>query len=203
MQEPYSQCESRDLEQRAKRSGDQMPCHGHFGCIVDGSSPFRLGFLVKKYWRLRNMPIHCLWYLKNKGVAWTLKLTVSKILKGFGVREKKAVPRSVPVEEEALNLRPGEWVEVKSEKEIFRTLDEKRRYKGLYFMGGMREYCGKQYRVYKRVERIMLESNQELRKMKNTVLLEGVICNGRVLCGCDRSCFYYWKEAWLRRVEEH
>jgi hypothetical protein len=201
MQEPCSQWGSRDLENGAETSGNQTPCHGQFDCIVDGSSPFHLGFLIKKYWRLRNMPIHCLWYLKNKGVAWTLKLTVSKILKVFGVRGKKAAPKPVPSEEEVLNIKPGEWVEVKSEQEIFRTLDEKRRYKGLYFMDGMREYCGKRYRVLKRVERIMLESNQELRKMKNTVLLEGVICNGRVLCGCDKSCYYYWREAWLKRVE--
>ena len=69
-------------------------------------------------------------------------------------------------------------------------------------MGEMREFCGKRYKVYKRVERILLESNQELRKVKNTVLLEGVMCDGHVWCGCDRSCFFYWREAWLRRVKK-
>jgi hypothetical protein len=36
--------------------------------------------------------------------------------------------------------------------------------------------------------------------MKNTVLLDGAICDG---WGgkCDRSCFFFWREAWLRRVE--
>jgi hypothetical protein len=132
----------------------------------------------------------------------TLQLTASKVLKVFGIRGKKAAPRPIPAEEEVLNLKPGEWVEVKSEQEILSILDENSRYKGLYFMSGMREYCGKRYKVYKRVERVLLESNQELRKMKNTVLLEGVMCNGHIWQGCDRSCFYYWREAWLRRVEE-
>jgi len=202
MQEPWDKCGLRDLEQRVEMSGNQMPCHGQFDYMVDGSSPFHLDFMIKKYWRLRNMPIHCLWHLKNEGMVGTLKLTASKILKVFGVHGKKPAPRPVPAEEEVLKLKPGEWVEVKTEQEILSTLDENRRYKGLYFMGGMREYCGKRYKVYNRVERILLESNQELRKMKNTVLLEGVMCNGQVWYGCDRSCFYYWREAWLRRVED-
>lgn len=45
----------------------------------------------------------------------------------------------------------------------------------------------------------MLENNGEIRKLKNTVLLDGVMCEN--LYGCDRSCFHFWREAWLRRVE--
>jgi hypothetical protein len=202
MQEPCNQFESRDSGQNVEMPGNQTPCHGQFDCMTDGSTPFHFAFIVRKYWRLRNMPIHCLWHLQNKGITATLKHTASKILKAFGIRVKKTAPKPVPSEEEILNLQPGEWVEVKSEQEILSTLDENRRYKGLYFMGGMRECCGKQYRVLKRVERILLETNQELRKMKDTVLLEGAMCNGQVWYGCDRSCYYFWREAWLKRVEE-
>lgn len=48
----------------------------------------------------------------------------------------------------------------------------------------------------------MLETNGELRKMKNTVLLEGAMCDGKAFSGCDRSCFHFWREVWLRRVPE-
>jgi hypothetical protein len=66
----------------------------------------------------------------------------------------------------------------------------------------MKDYCGKRYRVFKRLETILLESNGQLRKMKNTVLLEGVTCDGSEFYGCDRSCFHYWREVWLRRAGE-
>jgi hypothetical protein len=62
----------------------------------------------------------------------------------------------------------------------------------------MAKFCGKKYTVRKRVERIMLESTGQLRGIRNTVLLENVTCED--LYGCDRSCFHYWREAWLRRT---
>ncbi len=99
---------------------------------------------------------------------------------------------------ECLNLRPGELVEVKSEQEVRATLDEHGRHRGLLWMPGMARFCGKTYRVHKRVETIMLESTGELRKIRHTVLLAEVMCEN--LYGCDRSCFHYWREAWLRRV---
>lgn len=82
------------------------------------------------------------------------------------------------------------------------TLNGDRRNKGLRWMTGMRKHCGKQYRVLKRLETIMLEDSGELRKMKNTVLLEGVMCDGKDFGKCDRSCFHFWREVWLRRVIE-
>lgn len=69
-------------------------------------------------------------------------------------------------------------------------------------MTGMRKYCGRRLRVYKPVDRIMLETDGQLRKMKNTVLLEGAMCDGVEFGGCDRSCFHFWREVWLRRVGE-
>jgi hypothetical protein len=99
-----------------------------------------------------------------------------------------------------LGLRPGELVEVRSQEEIRKTLDEDGRFKGLVFMPEMYEYCGKRLKVYKRVERFILENTGEMRKMKDTVLLDGAFCDGWGGV-CDRSCFFFWREAWLRRVE--
>lgn len=105
------------------------------------------------------------------------------------------------VADEILNLQPGELVEVKAFDEIATTLDGAGKHKGLIFSEELREYCGRRMRVFKRVERICLESRPgELRKLKNTVLLEGSICHGRAR-GCDRAAFLFWRECWLKRVD--
>lgn len=143
------------------------------------------------------------WCIRHLGPAATSRLVWSKlgrICRGDG-RARAASRRegTVPACNEELNLQPGEMVEVKSEQEIRQTLDEYGRHRGLLWMPGMARFCGKQYRVRKRVERIMLESTGQLRKIRNTVLLDGVMCED--LYGCDRSCFHYWREAWLRRAQ--
>jgi hypothetical protein len=99
-------------------------------------------------------------------------------------------------------LQPGDLVQVKSLDEIMATLDKNRKYRGLYFMGEMRDFCGKKFRVYKNVDRILLECTGEIRKIKTrTVFLENVICDGSKHGGCDRSCFLYWREKWLKKVD--
>ena len=103
---------------------------------------------------------------------------------------------------EALDLQPGEFVQVRSLDEIRSTLDERERYQGLYFMPEMEDFCGKKYRVFKKVRSITLESNGEVRKLRSpTVFLEGVYCDGKRHDDCDRSCLLFWREAWLKRVE--
>jgi hypothetical protein len=101
--------------------------------------------------------------------------------------------------ETTLNLQAGDIVQVLSEVEIRRTLDDTGRHRGLFFMPDMGQYCGRQMRVFKPVQRIILEATGESRRVKNTVLLEGSICNG-VGMRCDRACFHLWREVWLKRV---
>ena len=103
--------------------------------------------------------------------------------------------------QESQNLQPGEWVEVKSVAEITETLDGEKKYKGLYFMPEMEEFCGKKFKVFKRAEIIKLESTAEVRKLTcPAVFLEGVYCDGTYHDGCDRACFLFWRELWLRRI---
>jgi len=86
-------------------------------------------------------------------------------------------------------------------KEIFATLDSQGKLRGLRFTPELEKFCGKRLKVYKRLEKIILEATGELRRIRTpTVLLEGVFCDGEAHGGCDRSCFCYWREAWLRRV---
>lgn len=106
-----------------------------------------------------------------------------------------------PIPDEVLRLQPGELVEVKSEAEIQSTLDLYGRLRGLAFLQGMIPCCGRRFRVYKRLKLLFWEESGRQRRMENTVLLAGSICDGAGI-GCDRSCLYFWREAWLRRVPE-
>ena len=107
----------------------------------------------------------------------------------------RPVPEIAP-----LDLEPGEWVEVRPIEEINETLDAGQRCRGLYFMPAMQDFCGGRFRVFKRVNQIRLEETGEVRHLKTpSVFLEGVYCNGERHQGCDRGCFHFWREAWLRR----
>jgi len=100
----------------------------------------------------------------------------------------------------SLNLRPGELVEVKSREEILATLDRRGRNRGLSFTAEMLKFCGGRYRVLKRVDRMIVEKTGRLREIANTVILEGVTCDGSDHDGCPRNCYCLWREIWLKRV---
>ena len=97
-------------------------------------------------------------------------------------------------------FKSGDLIEIKSEAEILATLDEKGCYEGIPFMGEMRRYCGKRFRVYKRADRICVERAHflDFRRLKNAVMLEELRCDGSDHDGCQRMCMLFWKEAWLR-----
>jgi hypothetical protein len=122
---------------------------------------------------------------------------------------QKTIPNPAAGREiaEKLGLQPGEWVEVKGAEEIVRTLDCNHRNKGLVFAADeMLPACGKKYRVRRRINRIIDEASGRLLTIKNDcVALEGFVCTGERSSGryfCHREVYPYWREAWLRRVEE-
>jgi hypothetical protein len=101
----------------------------------------------------------------------------------------------------ALNLKAGEWVEVRSRDEILATLDERGRLENLPFMPEMLQYCGQRLRVYKRADKTCDYVNGwSLRRMTNAVHLDGVRCDGSGHGGCEAGCLIFWKEAWLVRA---
>jgi len=102
-------------------------------------------------------------------------------------------------------LQAGDVVEVRPLQEIQATLDENGKCGGLKFLRPMEQYCGRRFRVLKPVRRILDEHDHAMRTIKDTVVLEGGICHGQGIRGregCDRSCFFYWKEAWLKKIKE-
>lgn len=100
-----------------------------------------------------------------------------------------------------LYLRAGEMVEIRSREEILATLDSRGERESLPFMPEMEAWCGTQARVFRRVDKVfdwILASG--LRRMHDTVILEGLRCDGNYHGGCQADCPFLWKEAWLRRV---
>ncbi len=102
----------------------------------------------------------------------------------------------------ALNLKVGEYVEVRSQEEILSTLDEFGRLDNLPFMPEMIHSCGKKFRVFKRADKTCDNIiGWSIRRMKDSVHLEGVRCDGEAHGGCQAGCLIFWKEAWLKRAE--
>ncbi len=100
-------------------------------------------------------------------------------------------------------LNPGDRVRVKSREEIEATLDARGRLKGLRFMPEMEPYCGTPQTVFKRLDRFFDEAKLTVRQSSGLVLLEGNFCQGVGKIGrCDRSCFYFWREEWLERIDD-
>jgi hypothetical protein len=99
-------------------------------------------------------------------------------------------------------LRPGDVVEVRSPGEILATLDATGAVEMMPFMPEMIRYAGRRYKVSRRVDRICdTIARTGSRRMRATVYLEDVRCDGSHHGRCQAGCRIYWKESWLRRVD--
>jgi hypothetical protein len=101
-----------------------------------------------------------------------------------------------------LDLRPGEWVRIRSAAEITATLDADGRNLGLSFEPEMTRYVGGTYQVDFPVRSIILEETGEMARLNRTVALKGLACKGVCAKNCPRANTLYWREAWLERVEK-
>jgi hypothetical protein len=104
----------------------------------------------------------------------------------------------------SMNLRPGDYVEVRSPAEILQTLDADGTLDRLPFMPEMMEFCGKRFHVSKRVVKTCYYGTSSgMRKFpaEDVVLLEGLRCSGAAHDGCQKACTIFWRDAWLRKVE--
>jgi hypothetical protein len=98
-------------------------------------------------------------------------------------------------------LLPGTWVEVLPAAEILRTLDEDQSLDGLPFMPEMLPHCGRRYRVSLRADRTCINPPEiPFRRLHDSVVLDGLRCDGSFHGGCQLGCMFLWKEAWLRKV---
>lgn len=104
-----------------------------------------------------------------------------------------------------LDLQPGEWVTVRDQESILSTIDEDLKNKGMFFHGEMVPYCGKSFKVLKRIGQMIDEKTGKMVKLKNEcIVLEGADCVGRYTKPrfCPRGCYPYWREIWLERAKQ-
>jgi hypothetical protein len=106
-----------------------------------------------------------------------------------------------------IDLQPGDLVEVRSREEIARTLNQSGRNRGLLFTPEMLRYTGRRFRVRSRVTRLVDERTGNMIEIANDcVVLDGVTCPGEDGCWaflfCPQRHFPFWREAWLRRVDD-
>ena len=111
----------------------------------------------------------------------------------------------------AVHLRAGDIAVVRDAQEILPTLDSDGTLDGLPFMPEMLEFCGKTFRVLNRVVQATVDGaflkhhvESFVREFRNNdvVTLNGVRCPGVDHDGCQRGCAIFWKEAWLKKVED-
>lgn len=103
-----------------------------------------------------------------------------------------------------LGLAPGEYVRVKSQQDVLRTVNARNRNRGLSFDPEMVRYCGKVHQVRARVERIIDERSGRMTLIpSDCIILEGAVCcaeysDKRLFC--PRKLYPFWREIWLERV---
>jgi hypothetical protein len=64
--------------------------------------------------------------------------------------------------------------------------------------------CGKEARVFMRVDYSYDEVKSKTCKCRNLLLLEGFFCSGKRKAFrdvCDRKCFLFWHSSWLEKVD--
>jgi hypothetical protein len=102
----------------------------------------------------------------------------------------------------AVDLLPGDTVEIRSKPEIMATLNPvTSNNAGLWFDPEMVPVCGQRARIERKVEQIIDESTGRMRKLRDCYVLEDVVCTGFFRKFCQRAVPMYWRSAWLRRVE--
>jgi hypothetical protein len=101
-----------------------------------------------------------------------------------------------------LDLQAGELVEIKTLAEIKRTLDATGRNRGLCFEPEMAMHCGKRYRVLAPIRKMISEESGKMLALRNTVLLEGLTCDGICAWNCPRANYFFWRECWLKRASQ-
>jgi len=101
-------------------------------------------------------------------------------------------------------FRTGDVVEVRSKEEILATLSDDGRIAGMPFMPEMLQFCGQQFHVgavaHKTCE--TAKRTYKGRRLETTVHLADLRCDGSAHGGCQAACRLFWRDEWLRSVDE-
>jgi len=114
------------------------------------------------------------------------------------------IPVGDPTPTETLNLASGDLVQVKSHEEIRRTTTEQNFNRGMRFDVEMVPFCGRTFKVDRKVERLIDERTGKMLVMKSPcIVLDGVVCGAEYSdrrLFCPRQIPPYFREIWLRRA---
>ncbi|NIA52287.1 hypothetical protein HAV22_01290 [Massilia sp. TW-1] len=101
----------------------------------------------------------------------------------------------------ALGLAGGDWVDVKGAADIVESLDEHGTNCGLGFTPTMIPAIGQRHQVLYPIRKIIVEQDGRMVHLSNTVVLDGVVCQGTCVNQCPRAEYLYWRESWLDRAD--
>ena len=142
---------------------------------------------------------------------WQLRKRVKRIIKRRLLFMKSSIGRMIHSQSRLSSnamtlqfesLKAGDLVRIRSKEEIRVTLGDWNNLKGCIFMEEMWRYCETPQRVLKPVVRFLDERDYRVKRVQDTVILEGVNCQGTVDFGpCDRNCFFFWRKEWLEKIE--
>ena len=112
-----------------------------------------------------------------------------------GLRLRRGLRALLPTRQ----LLVGEWVQIAAWEQIRATLDDQGCLDRLPFQPEMLKYCGQRAQVFRRVDKIYdYGGKKNLRRLRDTVLLRHLRCDGAEHAGCEAGCYLMWKEAWLQ-----
>ena len=152
------------------------------------------------------------WYRKLAGFGVAYRM----LIRGFNGFQKLrggkpfplgqgTIPDGKPTPTQLLDLKPGDWVEVRSQDEILATITHSGLNRGMRYDMEMSKYCGDRYRVQMRVDKLINEVTGKMMVMKSPCIqLEGVYCRAECTdkrLGCPRASNTYWREIWLKRAD--
>lgn len=96
----------------------------------------------------------------------------------------------------------NDTVRIRSLQEIFATLDADGCLDGLPFMPEMAKHCGAIGTVFRCVDKIYdYGGRKDMRRLKETVSIAGLRCDGSAHGGCQAKCYILWKTAWIKRAD--
>lgn len=206
-----------ELRRKAARSvliRGRDPSNGTYSCqateVPDATVPLPW-WSPRQYWDdvcsgnitlaalLRGLPIICF----NKYQDLSGRFLPRPLLIRGGHRYPEVVGTLQKTPDLRLGIEAGEIVEVRSHAEILETLDTRGNNRGLGLDPDMVPSCGHPATVHHRVEVRIDERTGELKRMNNPCLvLDGIVCQGRYHRFCPRAIDSYWREIWLRRIEQ-
>ena len=139
-----------------------------------------------------------------EGTASNARVNGEIVVNNPGLGSETSIPPKIS---QSAKLYPGDWVEVKTPGDILPTLDADGALDRLPFMPEMVQFCGRRFQVSQRVFKTCyytIRGSSGMRKFRadDVVILEGVRCSGAEHDGCEKACLIFWREAWLRKVED-